>query len=63
MKPLSRPRSLKHLRRDTKGQAATEWLLVTAFGVLPLVAMIPVMLEMIDVYFYRVAEVIANPFP
>jgi uncharacterized membrane protein len=63
MKTLSRPRRLRHLDGDTQGQAATEWLLVTAVGVLPLVAMIPVMLKMINVYFYRIAEVISSPFP
>ncbi len=63
MRPLTKPRALSRLASDTHGQAATEWLLVTAVAVLPLVAMIPVMIEMIDVYFYRVAEVISNPFP
>jgi uncharacterized membrane protein len=63
MRTLFRPRRLRHLGGDAQGQAATEWLLVTAVGVLPLVALIPVMLKMINLYFNRVAEVISSPFP
>ena len=60
---LSEPRSLTDLEGDASGQLATEWVLVTAFIVMPMIMMIPVIIGMIRLYFYRTAEVIALPFP
>jgi hypothetical protein len=63
MKTLSRPRSLHALASDTQGQLMTEWVLVTAVVVMPLIMLVPTMLWMIDLYFYRIAKVVALPFP
>ena len=41
----------------------TEWVLVTAVVVMPLIMLVPTMMWMIDVYFYRIAQVVALPFP
>jgi hypothetical protein len=54
---------LSELRRDAAGQLATEWLLVTAVVVLPVIALIPVMLAMLSSYFNRISEVVSLPFP
>lgn len=51
------------MRRDTTGQLATEWILVTAVVVLPIILFIPTMLEMLNSYFNRVAGFVALPFP
>ena len=57
------PRGLARLGSDQDGQLATEWVLVTAFLVMPMVVAIPSALVMIRKYFYRVAEVVCLPFP
>ena len=62
-RPLSEPRSLEELGPETSGQLATEWMLVAVVVVLPLMLLVPTMIEMISVYFYRVAEVICLPLP
>lgn len=62
-KPLLAPRPLDELNRDATGQLATEWLLVTAFVVIPFIMLIPTMLEMLDSYFNRIAGFVALPFP
>ena len=62
-KPLSAPRPLNELNRDATGQLATEWLLVTAFVVIPFIMLIPTMLEMLNSYFNRIAGFVALPFP
>jgi hypothetical protein len=62
-RPLTDPRPLDELGSETTGQLATEWMLVTIVVVLPLMLLVPTMIEMISVYFYRVAEVICLPFP
>jgi hypothetical protein len=51
------------MRRDTTGQLATEWILVTAVVVLPIILFIPTMLEILNSYFNRVAGFVALPFP
>ena len=61
--PLSRPRPLGDLNGDAAGQLATEWVLVTSVIVVPIILLIPWMLSLVDIYFYRVAEVISSPFP
>ena len=63
MKPLSTPRPLSDLDGDAAGQAVTEWVLITGYVVIPLILLIPMFLNWIDTYFYRVAEVISLPFP
>ena len=63
MKPLSSSRHISELNRDTAGQLATEWMLVTAFVVIPVILLIPLMLEMLSSYFYRIAGVVSLPFP
>lgn len=60
---LDEPRRLSDLEADTTGQLATEWVLVTAFVVMPMIMMIPVIIGMIKLYFYRTAEIIRLPFP
>jgi hypothetical protein len=62
-RPLSSPRPLRDLDGNTAGQLLTEWVLVTAVIVIPIILLIPMMLEMMRIYFYRVAEVISLPFP
>jgi hypothetical protein len=61
--PLSTPRSLADLPADCEGQLATEWALITVTIIVPIMALVPTMLGMIQSYFYRVAEVICLPFP
>ena len=60
---LSEPRPVTDLEADTSGQLATEWVMVTAAVVIPLLLLIPYFLGMINVYFSRVAEVISSLFP
>ena len=60
---LSSPRSLNDLPGDASGQMVTEWMLVTSVIVIPLVLLVPTLLGWINIYFYRVAEVISLPFP
>jgi hypothetical protein len=40
-----------------------EWVLVTIVAVLPFALMVPVALQMLRVYFYRIAGVLCLPFP
>jgi hypothetical protein len=63
MRPLSSPRALRNLESDDAGQAVTEWAMILGVVVIPLILLIPWILAMIHVYFYRVAEVISLPFP
>ena len=63
MRALTSPRSLSSLDHDDAGQAATEWTMVLGVVVIPLILLIPWIMGMIYVYFYRVAEVISLPFP
>ena len=63
MEPMSDPRPLSDLEHDTHGQLATEWVLVTAVIVIPIVLLIPWMLAIVKAYWYRIAEVISFPFP
>jgi hypothetical protein len=60
---LSDPRPLVELGPEASGQLATEWMLVAVVIVLPLMLLVPTLIEMISIYFYRVAEVICLPFP
>ena len=63
MPALTRPRSLAELGPDAAGQMVTEWALITSVIVVPIIALVPAMIGMVRVYFYRVAEVICLPFP
>ena len=63
MRPLTEPRYLHELEDDTTGQLATEWALLTGAVIVPLMLLVPTMLAMIKVYFYRGSEVICLPFP
>ena len=63
MRPLTTPRRLGSLGRDQSGQLVTEWVLLTAAIVIPLILLVPNMLELLSIYFNRIAEVIALPFP
>jgi len=56
-------RSLEELLRDSSGQLMTEWTLVTAAVVISFGLLAPAMIHMLDIYFYRIAGVIALPFP
>ena len=60
---LTSPRELDQLGEDTSGQLVTEWVLVLAFAVMPMVLLIPTFLGIIQTYFYRIAEVVGSPFP
>ncbi len=60
---LEEPRALSELSDDTTGQLTTEWVLVTTFLVMPMVMLIPALLGMIRLYFYRTAELVGLPFP
>jgi len=60
---LSTPRGLVELGEDSNGQLVTEWVLVLAFAVMPIILLIPTFLGMIQTYFYRIAEVVGSPFP
>jgi len=60
---LTSPRELHQLGEDTSGQLVTEWVLVLAFAVMPMVLLIPTFLGIIQTYFYRIAEVVGSPFP
>jgi hypothetical protein len=63
MRTLTTPRPRSTLENDDAGQAATEWAMVLGVVVIPLILLIPWIMGMIYVYFYRVAEVISLPFP
>ena len=60
---LSSPRGLAELGDDSNGQLVTEWVLVLAFAVMPMILLIPRFLGMIQTYFFRIAEVVRSPFP
>ncbi|MFT5289092.1 MAG: hypothetical protein ACI82F_001151 [Planctomycetota bacterium] len=60
---LDRRRELTDLQEDSNGQLITEWVLLTALIVMPMIILIPSLLGMIRLYFYRTAEVISLPFP
>ncbi len=60
---LEERRALVELGDDVTGQLVTEWVLVTAFVVMPMILLIPTLLGMIRLYFYRIAEVVHLPFP
>ncbi|MHC4126947.1 MAG: hypothetical protein ACYTE6_09330 [Planctomycetota bacterium] len=63
MRPLTSPRPLNDLEGDDAGQAVTEWAMLLGVVVIPLILLIPWIMGMIYVYFYRVAESISLPFP
>ena len=63
MRAPTRSRPLRELHPDAAGQLATEWALLTATVVIPILLCVPMMLGMIQIYFYRIAEVICLPFP
>lgn len=63
MRPLSHPRPLRELADETSGQLITEWVLLTAAIVIPLLLAIPTAIGMIRSYFYRIADVVCLPFP
>lgn len=60
---LQSRRSLTELGDESSGQLATEWVLVTAFAVMPMVLTIPFLLGIISTYFHRIADVVGSPFP
>ncbi|MCH1570161.1 MAG: hypothetical protein L7S64_02370, partial [Longimicrobiales bacterium] len=60
---LNSRRHLTDLSEESSGQLATEWVLVTAFAVMPMVLTIPYLLGIIRGYFHRIAEVVGSPFP
>lgn len=62
MSEVEEPR-LADLHRDTTGQMVVEWLLVTATVILPLAMMVPGLINMVRIYFYRIAGVVCFPFP
>lgn len=57
------PRQLDELGADETGQMTVEWIMVTGFVILPLGMTVPGIMYMYYLYFYRVAGVIAFPFP
>jgi len=63
MKPLSQVRSWVDLLSDETGQITTEWVLVTGTIVFPICLAANEMITMLDSYFYRIAGVVALPFP
>lgn len=60
---LQSRRSLSELGDDATGQLTTEWVLVTAFAVMPILLWIPFLLGIISTYFHRIADVVGSPFP
>ena len=60
---FNEPRPLGELPSDSSGQLITEWVLLTAIVIVPLILLVPLSLSMIHVYFYRVAEIVSGPFP
>ena len=60
---LNSRRPLSDLSEESSGQLATEWVLVTAFVVLPMILTIPYLLGIIGTYFHRIADVVGSPFP
>ena len=63
MRPLSSPRPLQGIVDESSGQLATEWVLLTATVVIPVIALMPQMIHMIYSYYQRITEVISIPFP
>lgn len=62
----ARTRNLARLRElgaDDTGQAVTEWTILTATVVLPLSWVGWTSVQMLNIYFYRVAGLISLPFP
>ncbi|MEQ9617146.1 MAG: hypothetical protein RLN60_03830 [Phycisphaerales bacterium] len=49
--------------KDESGQLITEWTLVTATVVIPFGLLGTASMQMIEIYFYRVAGTICLPFP
>ncbi len=56
-------RSCQEIHADRSGQMAVEWVLVTTVVLIPLGMLVPLILQMIQTYFYRVAGVMCFPFP
>lgn len=61
--PDATPRNWVELIRDDAGQLVTEWTLVTATVVIPLGLLLPGAMNMMRIYFYRIAGTIVLPFP
>lgn len=56
-------RAIRLLHRDQHGQLITEWTLLTATVIFPLSVLGTRGVEMIEIYFYRIAGVVTLPFP
>ena len=56
-------RPLAELVDDASGQLVVEWVLLMSVVVIPLIVLVPTMLQMIHVYYYRIAEMVCLPFP
>ena len=56
-------RAVGELANDSAGQLITEWTLLTATVVIPLGLLGTVIINVLEIYFYRNAGVIALPFP
>ncbi len=56
-------RKISELLSDDSGQLITEWVLVTATVVIPFGLLGTGAINMIEIYFYRVAGTICLPFP
>jgi hypothetical protein len=41
----------------------TEWTLLTAAVIIPFMLLVPGIIRMLDIYFYRIAGVLTLPFP
>lgn len=54
---------LRRLLRDERGQAATEYLLVCIGVVVPFALLMPLLYQMIYLYFHRITGVVSLPFP
>lgn len=59
----SRSRDISALPGDCSGQLMTEWTLLTAAVIIPFMLLVPGIIRMLDIYFYRIAGVLALPFP
>lgn len=61
--PEMPPRNWREVFRDDAGQLVTEWALVTATVVIPIGLLLPGAMNMMRIYFYRIAGTIVLPFP
>lgn len=63
MKFLSDPRAVAEVNGDDAGQMMVEWVLLTAGVILAFALMLPGILKMLELYFYRIAGTVSLPFP